>query len=85
MSFNLGRINEAENRLRRDFVEFSKLWAAVRDDWRDERRNRFEQEHLSTLGPSLNRFSAALHQFCEAAVKADHALQDDRRASDQLD
>ena len=84
MSFNLGRVNDNENRLRRDFIEFSRLWAAVREDWLDARREKFEQDHLSTLGPSLNRFSGSLHEFCDAVRKAEHALKDDRRPSDGL-
>ena len=84
MAFNLGRVTDSENRIRRDFVEFSRLWTAVREDWLDERRARFEHEHLSTIGPSLNRFSAAMSDFCEAVRKADQALKDDRRPSDEL-
>ena len=85
MTFNLGSLRDSENRIRRDFVEFSKLWLAVREDWLDQRCERFEKEHLSTLGPSMNRFSAALHQFCEAANKADRALKDDSRPSGELE
>ncbi len=85
MSFNLGSLSDSENRIRRDFMEFSKLWLAVGDDWLDERREKFEREHLSTLGPSLNRFSAALHQFYEAANKADRALKDDSRSCGELE
>ncbi len=85
MAFNLGRVTDGENRLRRDFVEFSRLWKAVREDWRDERCGRFEKEYLLTIGPSLNRFTASLHEFCESIRKADRALQDDQRPSDELD
>lgn len=84
MAFNLGRVTDAENRLRRDFVEFSRLWRAVREDWLDERCARFENEHLSTIGPSLNRFTAALHEFCDSIRKADQALKDHQRPSDEL-
>lgn len=84
MSFNLGRVTDAESRLRRDFTEFSRLWQAVRADWLDARRERFEHEHLSSLGPSLNRFAAALHEFCDTVRKADRALEDDRQPSDRL-
>ena len=84
MSFNLGRVTEGENRLRRGFSDFSRLWQSVREDWLDERRQRFEDEHLSTLGPALNRFTAELHEFCDTVRKADRALEDDRRQSDGL-
>ena len=85
MAFNIGRVTDAENRMRRDFIDFSRLWLAVKEDWLDERRDRFEHEHLSTLGPSLNRFTAALHEFSDAVRKADHALRDDQRHSDELE
>ncbi len=84
MSFNLGRINESESRLQRDFVEFARLWSAVRDDWLDDRCRRFEQENLSTLGPSLNRFTTALHEFTDTVRKADRDLKDTRDHSEEL-
>lgn len=84
MAFNLGRVTDSENRIRRDFVEFSRLWMAVKEDWLDERRDRFEKEHLSTIGPSLSRFSSALNEFCDTVRQADRALKDDQRPSDEL-
>jgi len=85
MSFNLGRVNDCEGRLQRDFVEFARLWSAVKEDWLDERCRRFEQEHLSSLGPSLSRFTGALHEFSESVRKADQLLRDDRNAQDELE
>ena len=84
MPFNLGPLTDAENRFRRDFIDFSRLWASVREDWRDDRCRRFEQEHLSSLGPSLNRFMAALHEFTDAVRKADRILADDQAAESEL-
>ncbi len=84
MSFNLGRLTDNENRLRRDFVEFSRLWMAVKEDWLDDRCARFQADHLDSIGPSLNRFTGALSQFCEAVRKAEHALKDDQRSPDGL-
>ncbi len=84
MPFNLGPLTDAENRFRRDFVDFSRLWASVREDWRDDRCRRFEQEHLSSLGPSLNRFMAALHEFTDAVRKVDRILADDQAAETEL-
>lgn len=79
MSFPLGRITDCENRLQRDFVEFARLWADVKDDWGDARRDQFERDHLSTLGPSLNRFTASLHDFSEAVHQANRALDDQKQ------
>jgi hypothetical protein len=84
MAFNLGRLTDSENRLRRDFSEFSRLWASVREDWLDERCEQYQREHLTTIGPSLNRLTATLHEFYDNVRKADHALKDDQRPSDEL-
>lgn len=84
MAFNLGRIADCEGRLQRDFGEFARLWAAVRENWRDDRCRRFEQEHLSSLGPSMNRFAAALNEFTDAVRKADIALRDEQNHADEL-
>lgn len=79
MSFPLGRITDCEGRLQRDFSEFARLWTRVREDWLDDRCRQFEKDHLSTLGPSLNRFAAALHEFSDAVRKADVDLRDEKR------
>ena len=84
MAFNLGRVTDCEGRIQRDFVEFARLWSRVREDWLDDRCRRFEQERLSTLGPSLSRFSAALHEFSDAVRKADIDLRDDHHPTDEL-
>ena len=84
MSFNLGRVTDCEGRLQRDYVEFARLWSAVREDWLDDRCRRFEQERLASLGPSLSRFAAALHEFSDAVRKADRELRDDRLPSEEL-
>lgn len=79
MSFPMGRLTDCEGRLQRDFSEFARLWTRVREDWRDDRCRRFEKDHLSTLGPSLNRFVAALHEFGDAVRKAEADLRDGNR------
>ena len=82
--FNLGRLTDCEGRLQRDFVDFARLWTAVREDWLDDRCRQFEEQHLTSLGPSLNRFTAALHEFTDVIRKADRELKDSRQASDEL-
>ena len=84
MALNLGLLTDAENRFRHDFVEFAKLWADVKQDWQDDRCRRFEQEHLSSLGPSLNRFTAALNEFTDKVRKADRMLADENEFLDGL-
>ncbi|TWU41210.1 hypothetical protein Q31b_26490 [Novipirellula aureliae] len=78
MTIKLGPIRDAENKIRRDFIDFAKLWAEVRESWVDDRSRQFEQEHLSSLGPSLNRFASAMTEFCEVIRRADEALADDQ-------
>ncbi len=85
MAFNLGRVIDCEGRLQRDFIEFARLWSDVKEDWLDDRCRRFEQEHLSTIGPSLSRFTAALHEFTEVVRKAEVALKDDRQSPEGLE
>ncbi len=76
MEFRIGRLSDCENRIRRDFVEFSRLWAETTESWSDDRRKQFERERLSTLGPSLSRFSAEMHEFCETLQKANESLRE---------
>ena len=81
---NLGPLIDAQNRFRRDFVAFAAVWQDAKDNWKDDRARRFEQEHLSTLGPSLTRFAAALNEFTEQIRQAQSALSDRTQSSDQL-
>lgn len=82
--FNISPLVDAQNRFRRDFVEFARLWQDAKDNWKDDRARRFEQEHLSSLGPSLSRFTAALNEFTDALRKAQTSLGDEDQPSDQL-
>lgn len=79
MSYPMGRITDCEGRLQRDFSEFARLWSRVREDWLDDRCRKFEKDHLATIGPSLSRFAAALHEFSDAVRKADVDLRDEKR------
>lgn len=84
MRFNLGAINDAENRIKRDFLDFSKIWQNVKEDWLDDRCRQFEQEHLASIGPCLNRFVGQMSEFTDAVRKADRALQDDQASETEL-
>ncbi|KAA1261975.1 hypothetical protein LF1_45360 [Rubripirellula obstinata] len=74
--FQTGRLTDCENRFQRDFVEFSRLWSDTKTDWADARRSQFEREHLSSLGPSLSRLTAALHEFTSVIDLANRQLSD---------
>lgn len=85
MSFRIGPVIDCQARLKRDYVEFARVWATVKEDWLDDRSRQFEQEHLTTLGPSLNRFAAALQEFSQAVRNAELSLQDDQAMSERLE
>lgn len=84
MTFPLGRLIEGEGRIQHNFVEFARLWTDVKEDWQDDRCRQFEKDHLSTIGPSLGRFTTALHEFTEQIRKAENALRDDFHSSEEL-
>ncbi len=85
MDLRLSPVTDCQNRLKRDYSEFARSWAAVKEDWLDDRCRQFENDHLTTLGPSLNRFTAALNEFSDAVRKAELALRDDRGPSEGLE
>ena len=84
MRFNLGQTTDAENRIKRDFLEFSRLWQEVKQDWSDDRSRQFERDHLTSLGPCLSRFAAQLSEFTDAVRKADRTLRDDAASDSEL-
>jgi hypothetical protein len=73
---NLAPLMDAQNRFRRDFNDFARLWQETKESWRDDRAQRFEREHLAPIGPSLSRFAAALEEFTESLRKANADLAD---------
>lgn len=85
MSFPLAPLTDCQARLLRDYGDFVRSWGVVKEAWRDDRCRQFEQHHLSTLGPALHRFSAALVEFADTVRKADAALHDDRSAIEELE
>lgn len=85
MAFRLGRVTDCQDRLKRDYTEFARAWAMVKEVWLDDRCQRFERDHLSTLGPSLSRFSAALTEFSDAVRQAQRELKDDRGSSEGVE
>jgi hypothetical protein len=84
MAVNLGALTDAENRFRSGFSEFARSWAVVRENWLDDRCRKFEMERLSTIGPSLSRFTAAMHEFQDVVRQADRELTDPDRPSDSI-
>lgn len=84
MSVNLGALTDAENRFRHGFSEFARGWADVKENWLDDRCRQFELERLSTLGPTLSRFTAALHEFENNVRQADRELNDPDRPSNSI-
>lgn len=84
MSHSLGPLQDADTRLKQHFIELSRLWRSVREDWSDDRARAFEEQHLAELGPSLTRLSTAIAEFASAVRAAERALQDrDELSQDQ--
>lgn len=76
MRQQIGQLIDCENRYRRHWSDFTKLWSRVKEDWRDERSRRFEQEHLAALPNSLNRLTAAMRDMQDAMRRAEQGLAD---------
>jgi len=72
------RLAEQNGQLRRVFSDFSKLWQATGEFWKDERRTRYEKQHLTTIGPSLRRLSSMLGQLTDSVSDAEKDLLDDK-------
>jgi len=77
MTARLEPLTDAQARLRSSFQTLAEVWAATKEDWRDQRRERFEREHLAPLGPSLTRLSAALDELRDVVIKAERELADE--------
>lgn len=67
---------DCENRMRRDWQVFADCWQGTTDSWRDDRRRRFEEDHLRELPAALSRAQAELTQFGDALQSAMRALED---------
>ena len=75
-SFPLGPLYESQTRVRQEFLDFAEQWQKTREGWRDEPARKFEQESLSTLGPTLKRAAAAMQNFADVVRQSDHLLAD---------
>lgn len=82
--FNIAPLVDAQNRFRRDFNEFARVWQETKEVWRDDRARRFEQEHLTSMGPSLSRFTATLAEFTEEIRKSQIEVADTGHQADEL-
>jgi hypothetical protein len=76
MKTNDAPLTDAQSRLRSGFKSLAEVWSAVKEDWRDQRRERFEREHLAALGPTLTRLSASLDELRDLVAKSDRDLAD---------
>lgn len=73
----IGRINDCEGRLRRDWQDFVKTYQEVKEQWRDGRRDRFEQQHLAELPRKLSRLTTALGELRDTLERAERELAED--------
>ncbi len=74
MRQTLGQLSDCENRYRRHWLDFTRLWQNVKREWRDRRQEQFEQDHLRRLPSSLNRLSAAVGELRDVMQQADREL-----------
>ncbi|KAA5541031.1 hypothetical protein FYK55_19220 [Roseiconus nitratireducens] len=81
---NLAPLTDAQNRFRREFTDFARVWQETKEDWRDDRARRFEQRHLASLGPSLSRFASALAELTETLRQSQIAVADTGRDDREL-
>ncbi|OYP31694.1 hypothetical protein [Rhodopirellula sp. MGV] len=81
---NLAPLTDAQNRFRRDFNDFARLWQETKEVWKDDRARQFEQEDLSAIAPSLSRFTASLAEFTENLRKAQVAISDTETGSREV-
>lgn len=81
---NIAPLTDAQNRFRREFSDFARLWQETKEDWRDDRARQFELEFLSPLGPSLTRFASTLAEFTETLRKSQIAIADTDQISREL-
>jgi uncharacterized protein YjiS (DUF1127 family) len=77
MNILLSPLSDAQSRLRSSFKALAVIWSAVKEDWRDQRRERFEREHLAPLIPSLTRLSTSLDELRDLVAKSERELADD--------
>ncbi len=80
----LAPLTDAQNRFRREFNDFARLWQETKQDWRDDRAAEFEREFLAPLGPSLSRFASTLAEFTETLRKSQAAINDTDQRSGEL-
>jgi hypothetical protein len=75
----MGQLIDCENRGRRYWSDFTKLWARVKEGWRDQRCQQFEREHLAELPAALNRLAAASQEMQETLRRTERDLADPDR------
>jgi len=70
------QFTESNNRLKKVFTDFSKVWQDTGEFWLDDRRSQFERKHLTTIAPSLQRLSSLLSQLTDTVADAEKDLSD---------
>lgn len=78
----LGPLSELESRIRRDFQDLSRSWAAVREVWKDSKAVEFEREKLEPLAAPTNRLLTQLKEFSEQVRECEKRLRDESQIED---
>jgi hypothetical protein len=73
----ISAFHDLENRLRHDWQEFTAVWQETKTQWKDKRRQEFEDRQLRELPTVLTRCQAELNQYREVLRRAMQALEDE--------
>lgn len=73
----LSAFHDLENRLRHDWQAFVTIWQETKEQWKDKRRQEFEDRQLRELPVVLSRCQAELNQYREVMRRAMQALEDE--------
>jgi hypothetical protein len=57
-------------------AELNEAHLAVQEQWNDDNRRRFEEEHLRPIAPQIQRLAAAAQSLMTTVTKAVRELED---------
>lgn len=77
----IASIQDAENRLRQHWQDFSQHWQETAPTWKDRRRQQFEQQYLRELPQLLARTHHEITRFRETLQHVSRLLADSPRHS----
>ena len=73
----LGPIQDIDARLSHQYGELAQAWRTTREDWQDSVCEKFEQDRLQPIGPTLDRLHAAITEYLDIARQSSRELRDE--------